>query len=154
MKIFYHNKMGRVVVREGYATSIHWNTVMLDYLTRNYARTLNDELAEWLGVSVRTVIRKARQLGLVKDEGWLQNIWNERRLMALAEQKRLGYKGGFRKGEHAAPEYEFRKGHKLTDEQKERQRAGMREWYKRHPREARAKQEKAVATRRMNSAAL
>lgn len=146
-RIFYNEKMGRIVVREGYATSIHWNTVMLDYLRTNYATMLNEELSDWLGVSPRTMIRKARQLGLSKDADWLRSVWEERRRMAQAEQKRIGYSGGFKKGERANPEGEFKKGHTLTDEQKERQRAGMREWYRTRPREARAKHEKAVRTR-------
>lgn len=72
---FYSEKHGRIVVREKAATSIFWSTDMLDYLRRHYATTLNDELAGCLGVSKRTMIRKARQLGLTKDKAWLMSIW-------------------------------------------------------------------------------
>jgi hypothetical protein len=59
---FFHPKLGRVVVKKGRSMRIHWNQTMIDYLKRNFATTLNDELAEWLGVSLRTMVRKAREL--------------------------------------------------------------------------------------------
>ena len=63
-RAFYHQSMGRIVVRDHYDTRIFWSHQMLQFLRQNYATMLNDELAEWLGVSVRTMIRKARQIGL------------------------------------------------------------------------------------------
>ena len=111
-RTFYHPGMGRVVVREHYSTSIFWNRQMLDFLKQNFATMLNEELAGCLGVSLRTMIRKARELGLSKDRQWLASIWNERRMMAQVASKRLGYPGSFKKGQHASPETEFKKGHK------------------------------------------
>lgn len=72
---------------------------------------LNDELSGWLGVSVRTVVRKARELGLEKDSAWLKGIYDEHRKMAVASTKVNGNAGTFRKGYHASPATEFKKGH-------------------------------------------
>ena len=111
-RTFFHQAMGRIVVRDHYATRIFWSQQMLQFLRQNYATMLNDELAEWLGVSVRTMIRKARQIGLQKDAGWLKDVWDERRRMAVASTKVNGNTGTFRKGFHASPATEFKKGHK------------------------------------------
>lgn len=110
-RTFYSPKMDRIVVHDHYATRIFWNKQMLQFLQQNFATTLNDELAGWLGVSVRTMIRKARELGLQKDATWLKGIWDERRRMAVASTKVNGNSGTFRKGLHASPETEFKKGH-------------------------------------------
>ena len=107
-RTFYHFKMGRVVTRDRYATRIFWNKDMLDFLKANFATMLNDELAGCLGVSLRTMIRKARELGLQKDADWLKAVWEERRLMAHVASKRKGYPGTFQKGQHASPETEFK----------------------------------------------
>ncbi len=103
--------MGRLVEHEGYATRIFWNQQMLQFLKDNYATTPNEELAGCLGVSTRTMIRKARLLGLQKDREWLTQVWNGNRMMAHAVSKQLGYPGTFKKGEHASPATEFKKGH-------------------------------------------
>lgn len=107
-RTFYSPKMGRVVTRDHYATRIFWNKDMLDFLRDNFATMLNDELAGCLGVSPRTMIRKARELGLQKDAAWLRALWDERRMMAHAVSKKLGYPGSFQKGQHASPETEFK----------------------------------------------
>ena len=110
-RTFYHPAMGRIVTHEHYSTRIFWNQEMMQFLKKNFATMLNDDLSEWLGVSVRTVVRKARELGLEKDAAWLKGIWNERRKMAIASTKVNGNAGMFRKGFHASPATEFKKGH-------------------------------------------
>lgn len=107
----FHPAMNRLVVRDGYRTSIFWSNTMLQYLMRNYATMLNRELAEWLGVSLRTMIRKARELKLEKDPRWLKGIHRERARMANAATRVKGNPGCFRKGMHASPATEFKKGH-------------------------------------------
>ena len=72
--IYYNEKVGRIVEHNHYATRIFWNTQMLDYLRRHFSTTLNEDLADYLGVSLRTMIRKARELGLRKDPRWLSEI--------------------------------------------------------------------------------
>ena len=110
-KNFFHQKLQRIVTRDHYATRIFWNRDMLDLLKQNFHNTLNEELAGMLGVSVRTMIRKARELGLAKNKQWLNAVWNERRLMAHAQSKRLGYPGSIKPGQHLSPATEFKKGH-------------------------------------------
>jgi hypothetical protein len=149
--VYYNPKVGRIVHHEHYATRIFWNTQMLDYLRRHFPTTLNEELAGCLGVSPRTMIRKARELGLEKDPEWLSAVWEERRKLAHVISKRKGYPGGFKKGERANPAGEFKAGEPRSEEMKRKQGEGMKRWYKRHPREASAKALKAWETRRLNS---
>lgn len=149
----YHDPAtGRTWEHQGYATRIHWNPAMLTFLRRHYATTFNEELAQCLGVSPRTMIRKARELGLVKDPEWLRRIWDERRHMAHAVSKRKGYPGTYRKGERASPNTEFKPGHRLTDEQRARQSEGMKRYWRRHPEALKAKAAKAKATRQRKKA--
>ena len=64
---FMHRTLGRLVEHKGYSTRIFWNGNMLSIMRRHYHNTLNRELAEMLGVSERSVTRKAREMGLEKD---------------------------------------------------------------------------------------
>lgn len=104
----YSSKHGRIVTKDHYAIRIFWSEDMLDFLKANYATTLNEELAGCLGVSVRTLVRKAREIGLEKDQSWLRRIWDERRLIAHVVSKKMGYPGTFKKGQHASPATEFK----------------------------------------------
>lgn len=146
--VFFNAKMGRLVNHQGYATSIHWSPSMLDYLRRHFPTMLNDELAGCLGVSPRTVIRKARQLGLQKDEQWLAEVWEERRKMAQCASKRKGHPGAFKKGVRANPAGEFKKGQTCSPEVEQKRVDSMKRWYKQHPVAASAKARKAWDTRR------
>jgi hypothetical protein len=96
--IFYDPNKGRIYEHQGHAKRIYWSPQMLDDLRRYFPTTINEECAEIFGVSVRTIRRKARQLGLEKDPQWLREIWDERRMMAQAISKKLGYPGHFEKG--------------------------------------------------------
>ena len=150
----YHDpKTGRTWQHEGYATRIYWSTAMLDYLRRHFPTTLNDELAECLGVSPRTMIRKARELGLEKDPVWLRQVWEERRMMAHVVSRRKGYPGGFEKGRRYNPDGEFKKGHQLSPEAKAKQSASIKRWNLLHPQERKARAAKIWATRRANQSA-
>lgn len=151
--IYFNPKVGRIVEHQHYATRIFWNTSMLDYLRRHFPTTLNEELAECLGVSPRTMIRKARELGLEKDPKWLADVWEERRQLVHIISKRKGYPGGFQKGQRANPAGEFKPGRKPSDEELAKKSEQMKQWYRRHPIEARAKARKAWETRRERQAA-
>lgn len=144
----YHPSYGRIMEHHGYVVRIFWNANMLEYLRRHYPTTLNEELAEILGVSSRTMIRKARELGLEKNPEWLAAVWEERRRLAHAANKKKGNPGGFKKGQHANPAGEFKPGHTCSDEQKRKQGASMRRWYRLHPAKASVKALKAWETRR------
>lgn len=148
----YHDPdTGRVMEHQGYATRIHWNGNMISFLRRHFATTLNEEMADCLGVSMRTMIRKARELGLEKDPEWLRKVWEERRMMAHVISKRKGYPGGFKKGERANPAGEFKAGEPRSEEMKRKQGEGMKRWYRFHRKEASAKALKAWETRRIKA---
>ena len=89
---------------KGRSVRIFWNTDMLDYLRRNFARTLNQDLADHLMVSLHTVVRKARELGLQKDPEWLKTIFMQRCKMAHMASRAKGYPGTFKKGERPYPQ--------------------------------------------------
>ena len=95
---FMHRTQGRIVEHNGYSTRIFWNGNMLSMMRRHYHNTLNRELAEMLGVSERSVTRKAREMGLEKDKGFVASLSREHLLLANARSKELGYPGGFTKG--------------------------------------------------------
>ena len=105
---FYHPAYDRIVEHKGCSTSIAWSENMLSLMRRHFATTTNDDMADMLGVSPRTVVRKARQMGLDKDKDWLLAVWNERRLMAQAESARKGHPGTFKKGNQIGKEYCFK----------------------------------------------
>lgn len=150
--VTYDAKLGRLMEHSHYATRIFWSKSMLDYLRTNFPTTLNLELAECLGVSQSTMIRKARQLGLQKDPAWLKEIWETRRRMAHSAARRKGYPGRFPKGVRQSPENEFKPGHQLSPEVDERRRQSLRKWHRTHPGAARERMLKAWAKRRKEAA--
>lgn len=92
----------------GHSTTIFWSPDMISTIRRYFATTFNDELAGILGVSPRTMLRKARELGLQKDKFWLLNVWNERRKWANSSSRRKGYPGAFKPGNEIGKEYRFK----------------------------------------------
>lgn len=107
--VFLDQRTGRLYEQHGFSKRIFWSRQMLDDMKAMFPTTLNEEMAHIVGVSVRTMIRKARELGLRKDNEWLLGIWNERRMVAHACNKVKGNSGQFRKGEHASPATEFKR---------------------------------------------
>lgn len=148
--IRYDAKTGRSYEHRGLSRRIHWSRRMLDDLRRLFATTKNDDLADIIGVSPRTVVRKARELGLEKDKQWQHGNVMSHLMMAKFESRRLGYPGQFRKGEHFCPEHEFRKGHVESGEQKARRVASLKEWCRRHPLEVKERARKASEARKRN----
>lgn len=89
---------GRKVLHRDCSVSIYWDSNMLYMLKRHFATTTNAELAELLGVSPRTMIRKARELGLQKDKGWLKGVWQQNSMLGRDECRRNGNSGWLQKG--------------------------------------------------------
>ena len=147
---FYSEKHGRIVVHHGCSVRIFWSKDMLDYLKQNYATTLNEELAGCLGVSQRTLIRKARELGLEKDNDWLHRIWEERRLLATSTANRKGNPGAFKKGVRYNPGGEFKKGHVESEETKAKRIAAVKRWCRMNPEKVMQRALKTAETRRRN----
>ena len=147
--VYLHPKFGRVMEHKGYATRIFWSKQMIDYLRRHFATTTNEELAGWLGVSERTMIRKARQLGLKKNPEWQSNLSRQHCKLAHAAALKAGNPGRFKKGVRANPDGEFKPGHKESPEQREKRIAGMVRYYRTHPAAVKAARQKSWATRRL-----
>lgn len=110
---FFDEKTGRVYSHDGYSKRIAWSRQMVDDLCSMFPVTKNDELAGILGVSPRTMIRKARDLGLQKDKTWLLKQWEDNRFTACYVARKMGYPGHIRKGEHRSPATEFKPGHNI-----------------------------------------
>lgn len=144
----FHPSYGRIMEHQGYAMRIFWSRDMLDYLRQHYATTLNEELAGCLGVSVRTMIRKARELGLKKDPEWLAAVWEERRQLAHIASKRMGNPGSFKKGFRNNPDGEFKKGHKESEEMRARRIEKLKKWYRMNPAKLTERARRAWETRR------
>lgn len=54
------------------ALSTDWQPAMLNTLREKFSTTFNRELCNELGVSMRTMLRKARELNLYKEPGFLK----------------------------------------------------------------------------------
>lgn len=100
---------GRFMEHKDCSTKIHWSPYMIERLTNKYATTKNEDLAIDLNVSPRTVIRKARELGLEKDRGWMQAHARKNCQTMRILNKCCGNSGQIKKGEHKSPKTEFKK---------------------------------------------
>ena len=105
---------------------IEWTPQKLKLLTDFFPIMFNDALAKWLGVSRRTLTRKARELGLKKRDDFYQlkrDVWVERQREAL---KKVECATRFKKGHHASPATEFKKGQKATPEMIAKRSEGLK----------------------------
>lgn len=89
--------------------AVYWTDQMLSMLKKYYSNTRNEEIAGILGMGVRTVIRKARQLGLVKDPAWMRAMSQAHVKMTVYYQNPTN-NGRFQKG-HAPTGCQYQKGH-------------------------------------------
>jgi transcriptional antiterminator len=60
---------------------------MLSELKRYYPTTKNPELADYFGVSQRTINRKAAELGLAKNKQFITKIATDNGYLARIKQK-------------------------------------------------------------------
>lgn len=120
----------RIVEKKGCSIRIFWNKQMIDDLKRYFPFMTNDEVAGIIGVSHRTAVRKARELGLEKDKDWLLKKWGENRILANVMAKKKGYPGAFQKGCHNNPDGEFKPGHKYSPELEAKRVASIKEFFK------------------------
>ena len=69
------------------------------YLRENYETIINDTLCKHLGVSVRTLVRLARERGLTKDRAAIEGQRREKLSKAVRESlRKKGYKGNPQNG--------------------------------------------------------
>lgn len=111
----------------------YWSETMLGYLRRNFPTTTNQELAEWLGVSPSTVIRKARELGLYKDPDWMAKKSSQNGKIGAMVTRLKGNSGQIKKGEHRNPAGEFKPGHKSSPEAKAKIAEAKKRYYRETP---------------------
>lgn len=93
---------------------IEWTPRMLKLLNDFYPTMFNDALAKWLGVSIRTMTRKARELGLKKREDFHELKKDAIRQKQSEALKKVECATRFKKGHHASPATEFKKGQKMS----------------------------------------
>ena len=72
---------------------ITWTPEMLTRIKFEYKYAYNKSLAKDLGVSWRTLVRKARELGLEKEEGFLEKRKTQIQKMARAKRRTNPTKG-------------------------------------------------------------
>ena len=96
---------GRVMEHKGYALRIYWSDESKKKFTRLYPTTTNDDLAIEFGCSLRTIVRRARELGLEKDAEWLHRKWDKNRKLCYRKPNQditafleAGKKHRFKKG--------------------------------------------------------
>lgn len=94
------------------ALSIEWTPDMLRILKMKFAKTFNAELADQLRVSPRTLIRKARELQLVKEPDFLEKRRSTISKMARAAQPEKRTPAQIEQVLKAGINSRFAKGHK------------------------------------------
>jgi hypothetical protein len=77
-----------LIIRKDGISRIYWSGNMLSELRRYYPTTKNAELADYFGVSQRTINRKAAELGLTKSKQFIADVSKENGYYALVKQKK------------------------------------------------------------------
>ena len=88
-----------------------WTAEKIEYLRHHFAKTANAAIVQAIGVSERTIQRKAKELGLAKDPAYIAEIARDG-LMQIDYLRICGRKMGPPKGLRCNPKGEFKPGHK------------------------------------------
>ena len=72
---------------------IEWTPEMIKTIKEKFPKEYNRELANELGISMRTLIRKARELGIEKEDGFLMKRKEEIQVMARKKRRPNSTKG-------------------------------------------------------------
>lgn len=88
---YYHSSYGRVMEHNGNSLKIFWNKDMLDILQEYYPKAKNEEVADMCGVSQRTMIKKARELGLSKNKDFIHKVCCDNLKLAVLQRKITPY---------------------------------------------------------------
>ena len=72
--------------------AIYWTPNMISILKRHYPNSPNSEVCEMLGVSERTLLRKAKELGLEKSEEYINNNVKIRSLLGNIKWRKMNAK--------------------------------------------------------------
>lgn len=84
--------------KNGKAISIHWDGNMLSIIRKYYPISNTAEVAEMLGVSVASVQRKVRKLGLKKDREYMRSMIKEKQFFATLASLKSPNRSKFEKG--------------------------------------------------------
>lgn len=129
------HKIGLTKGKNG-AISIHWTPEMIRTLKFYYPYMFNRDLAQLLRISPRSLIRKARELGLQRPPDFLEKNRQAIKQRAGAAIKARGDVRGtwYKKGTRANPDGEFKPGHKETPETRAKRSAALKETHQRKKR--------------------
>ena len=67
---------GRAMMHKGTAVSVYWGEERTRQFRQEFPTTTNADLAVEFGCSVRTIVRRAREMGLEKDPQWMRDMHN------------------------------------------------------------------------------
>ena len=107
---YYELNLPVITTPKRRTAGIDWTAEMIDTITSKFATSFNRDLAGELGVSLRTLIRKARELGLEKEPGFLEK--NRKTISKMAKDALLEVKtyriisGRDRRGEEICEDIE------------------------------------------------
>lgn len=114
---------------------VEWTPEMLKLLRDFFPIMFNDCLAKWLGVSVRTLVRKARELGLQKVPDFYERKRDAIRERLMEGREKYGWGNGvntrFKKGDPRICGKQFEKGHMPTEQTRAKMSEAMRKMWAR-----------------------
>ena len=84
----YMGDNGMLLKRSQGHPCIFWSGNMLSELKRYYPNTSNRDMVDLLGVSERTIVRKARELGLEKSEEYVSKVNKGKSFLAHMEKRK------------------------------------------------------------------
>lgn len=84
----YMGDEGRLLRRSKGHPCIFWNGNMLSDLKKHYPNTSNRDMVDLLGVSERTIVRKARELGLEKSDEYVSKVNKGKSFLAHIEKRK------------------------------------------------------------------
>lgn len=95
-----------------------WTEQRLKLIVDFYPTMFSKALAKWIGCGHRTLVRKARELGLEKVPDFHERKRDEIRRMSGSHGPN---RTTIKKGSGIGAEYRFKKGHQLSPESKQKQ---------------------------------
>ena len=69
--------------------AIYWTPNMLSILKRHFPNSPNSEVCEMLGIPERTMVRKARELGLYKSQEYINSNAKVKSLLGVLAKRKI-----------------------------------------------------------------
>jgi hypothetical protein len=108
---YYELNLPEIPITKRRTAGIEWTDEMIDIISSKFATSFNRELAEELGASMRTMLRKARKLGLEKETEFLNKNRKEISRMAKESRRPNSTKGQKGWSVPGSEKYRFKPGH-------------------------------------------